>query len=62
MIKSRIKKVYPYVVKLKPGSGKCYSAMVFVQDNFADGTYRWVGSTFFFKNEKDATMFILRWS
>jgi len=30
--------------------------------NFGDGHYAWTGTTFWFENERDATLFALRWS
>lgn len=32
------------------------------RENFGERHYAWAGNTFWFENEKDAVLFILKWS
>jgi hypothetical protein len=52
---------YPFIYQLNR-VGIYIDALTFARENFNTGSYTWKGTKFFFKNEKDAIWFALRWS
>ncbi len=52
---------YPFIYQLNR-FGIYNDAVKFASENFNKGSYTWKGTKFFFKNEKDAIWFALRWT
>ena len=52
---------YPFAYQLN-SVGIYNDAVKFASENFNKDSYTWKGLKFFFKNEKDAIWFALRWT
>jgi hypothetical protein len=52
---------YPFIYQLTR-VGIYNDAVKFARENFNKSSYAWKGTKFFFKNEKDAIWFALRWT
>lgn len=57
----KVMKIYPFRYMLNR-TGIFDDATAFAGEHFSEGSFTWKGPIFFFKNEKDAMWFKLRWS